>query len=104
MLQMYARKRVEVVIEKPALPRLLDLLEAAGVKGYTVLPALAGKGRTGTWSRDGQVGEHGTMMTLICITSEERLAQLMEDVFPLVARQLGILSVTDCQVVRGERF
>lgn len=103
-MEMHARKRVEVVIERPALPRLLNLLEAAGVKGYTVFPAVAGLGRTGPWTREGQVGEHGTMVAVLCILSQERLAKVMDEVFPLVSRQLGILVVTDCEVVRGERF
>ncbi len=39
-MQMFAKKRIEIFVEAPALHRLTDALEKAGVKGYTILPAL----------------------------------------------------------------
>ena len=48
----FPKKRLSIIIEAPFLNRLLEMLDAHDVPGYTVLPALAGKGKSGSWRRD----------------------------------------------------
>ncbi|GGB37920.1 hypothetical protein GCM10011316_07510 [Roseibium aquae] len=97
-------KRVEIIIEAPMEERLTSALERAGVKGFTVLPVLGGTGRSGRWSREGQVSRAGGMVAVICIIREERLHDLLEAAFKVVKNHIGVVSVTDCQVLRAERF
>ena len=54
-MQMHPKKRLEIFIEAPLLGRIVDRLERAGATGYSVLPVIAGAGRDGAWSTDGQV-------------------------------------------------
>ena len=96
-------KRVEIVIEAPLERRLADALERAGVTGWTVLPVLGGSGRSGRWSREGQVGRTG-MVAVVCLVGEDRVDALLEAAFRVVERQIGVVSVSDAQVVRPERF
>lgn len=84
--------------------RLTDALESAGVTGFTVLPVLGGGGRSGRWSREGQVSRAGGMVAIICIIREERLELLLDAAFKVVERHMGVVTVTDCQVLRAERF
>jgi nitrogen regulatory protein PII len=102
-MQTHKAKRVEIVIEVPLERRLTDALEKAGVTGYTVLPVLGGSGRSGRWSREGQVGRSG-MVAVICLIRPERLDPLLEAAFAVVERHIGVVSVTDCEVLRAERF
>jgi nitrogen regulatory protein PII len=102
-MQTHKAKRVEIVIEVPLERRLTDALEKAGVTGYTVLPVLGGSGRSGSWSREGQVGRSG-MVAVICLIRPERLDPLLEAAFAVVERHIGVVSVTDCEVLRAERF
>ncbi|MBS8262037.1 DUF3240 domain-containing protein [Roseibium polysiphoniae] len=97
-------KRVEIIIESPMESRLTDALSEAGVTGYTVLPVLGGSGRSGRWSREGQVSRAGGMVAVICIIREELLNGLLDAAFKVVQRHIGVVSVTDCQVLRTERF
>lgn len=103
-MQTHPKKRIELIIEAPALNRLLDLLDKAEVAGYTVLPVLAGRGRQGRWSRDGLVGVAGQMLMVVCVTSEHRVDALMAAISKFLARQIGIVTVSDCQVLRTEHF
>jgi len=48
---MHMKKRLEIIIEKPALKRAGRVLKDAGVKGYTVFPAMAGYGDNMQWQR-----------------------------------------------------
>ena len=103
-MKLHDAKRVAIIIEAPVLHRLTDAMERAGVTGYTVLPVLAGSGRSGAWSADGMVGTAGGLVQVVCIIRPDGLDQLIEHAFPLVERHIGIITVTDCQVLRPERF
>lgn len=96
-------KRVEIIIEAPMEGRLTAALVAAGVTGFTVLPVLGGSGRSGQWTREGQIGRSG-MVAVVCLIRAERLDALLDAAFAVVERHIGVVSVTDAQVLRAERF
>jgi nitrogen regulatory protein PII len=103
-MQMHQAKRVEIIIEAMMERRLTEALTAAGVTGYTVLPVSGGSGRSGEWTRAGQVGRAGGMVAVICLVRPERLDPLIEAAFAVVERHIGVVSVTDAHVIRAERF
>ncbi len=102
-MQMHRAKRVEIIIEAPMETRLTAALEAAEVTGFTVLPVLGGSGRSGRWSGAGQVGRSG-MVAVVCLIRPDRLEGLLEAAFAVVDRHMGVVSVSDCEVLRAERF
>lgn len=102
-MQTHIAKRVEIIIEAPMQRRLTEALTTAGVTGFTVLPVLGGSGRSGVWTREGEVGRAG-MVAVICLIRPERLDTLLEAAFTVVERHIGVVSVTDTQVLRAERF
>ncbi len=83
--------------------RLTEALVTAGVTGFTVLPVLGGSGRSGQWTREGQVGRSG-MVAVICLIRPERLDAMLDAAFAVVDRHIGVVSVTDTHVLRAERF
>ncbi len=102
-MQTHDAKRVEIVIEAPLERRLKDALEDADITGFTILPVLGGMGRSGRWSREGQLGRSG-MICFVCIIRPDRLDGLLQAAFEVVEPHIGVVSVTDCQVLRAERF
>lgn len=102
-MQTHDAKRVEIIIEAPMEGRLTDALAAAGVTGFTVLPVLGGSGRSGQWTREGQVGRSG-MVAVVCLVAPERLDGLLDAAFAVVQRHIGVVSVADVQVIRPTRF
>ncbi|WP_305988269.1 P-II family nitrogen regulator [Roseibium sp. MMSF_3544] len=103
-MEMNDAKRVEIIIEAPMETRLTDTLDEAGVTGYTILPVMGGSGRSGRWSREGQVSRAGGMVAIICIIRPDRLEVLLEAAFEVVERHIGVVTVSDCSVLRAERF
>lgn len=103
-MKTHAAKRVAIIIEEPMEKRLTAAIEEAGVTGYTILPVHGGSGRSGRWSREGQVGRAGGMSQVICVIRPDRLDGLLESVFSVVERHIGVVTVTDCEVLRAERF
>ncbi len=103
-MQTHKAKRVEITIEAVMQNRLTDALHEAGVTGFTILPVLGGSGRSGDWTREGQVGRAGGMVQVVCIIRPERLDALLDAAFAVVERHIGVVCVTDCDVLRAERF
>jgi hypothetical protein len=103
-MKTHQAKRVAIIIEAPMRRRLEKAFDAAGVTGYTVAPVLGGSGRSGRWTSEGEVGLSGGMVQFICIIRAERLDSLLDAAFDLVENHIGIVTVSDCEVLRAERF
>ncbi|RXH19557.1 P-II family nitrogen regulator [Bradyrhizobium guangzhouense] len=103
-MQTFAKKRVEILIERPLLKRLTEELARTGVSGFSVVPLAAGRGQAGQWESDGQIGDAAGMFALWCIVDAGRLDGLLQAVFAIVSQQVGLVSVSDVEVVRPERF
>ena len=103
-MQTHNAKRVAIIVESPMQRRLTDAIEASGVTGYTVVPVIGGSGRSGAWTAEGQVSRAGGMVQVICVIRPERLDDLLKYVFEVVKRHIGVVTVSDCQVLRAERF
>lgn len=103
-MEMHKAKRVEIIIEAMMERHLTDALVRAGVTGFTVLPVSGGSGRSGRWTREGQVGRASGMVAVICLVRPERLSRLLDVAFAVVERHIGVINVTDAKVLRAERF
>ncbi|EAU39864.1 nitrogen regulatory protein P-II (GlnB, GlnK) [Fulvimarina pelagi HTCC2506] len=103
-MQKHEAKRVEIMIETVMLRRLTEALQSADVTGWSVLPVLGGSGRSGTWSREGQISRGTGMVQVVCLIRPEKLEPLLEAVYLVVERHIGVISVSDVKVLRAERF
>lgn len=103
-MQTHKAKRVSIIIERVMSRRLTEAMSKAGVTGYTVLPVLGGSGRSGEWSRSGQVSAAGGMVQVLCVVSPDKVDSLLDAAFAVVDRHIGIVSINDCEVIRPERF
>ncbi|MGF1465768.1 MAG: P-II family nitrogen regulator [Sandaracinaceae bacterium] len=102
-LPLHPRKKLELIIDRPHLPRYLRLLEQRGVNGYTVLPALGGRGTRGEW-KDGGLTDAADRVVVVAVLSEPTLEVLMLDLDALFEDFPGIVFVSDVEVLRAERF
>lgn len=97
------RKKLELVIEETQADDVIAWLGARGVKGYTVLPTIAGSGRHGARGLDPISGTGGNVY-LFAVMNEDAAARLMQSFvadFPYLA---GIAILSDVTVIRAERF
>ncbi|MFP4207746.1 MAG: P-II family nitrogen regulator [Wenzhouxiangella sp.] len=102
-MQTHSASRIEIIIEQPALRALTRQLDRAGVKGYTVLPVFGGHGQSGPWTAEGEIGSAGGMVAVLTMVSPERAEGVLDSVFEVVSRHIGLVSVSECRVVRPER-
>ena len=103
-MQTFAKKRLEIVIEHPARKGLCAILDAQKVTGYSIVPVISGSGQYGPWEEAGQVTSAEGMVMLVCIVDPAQSERVLEAVYPYVQTRKAILTISDVQVVRGERF
>ncbi|MCC5989255.1 MAG: transcriptional regulator [Pararhodobacter sp.] len=103
-MQMHEARRVEVIIEAVMEKQVIRALKEAGVTGFTILPVLGGSGRSGQWTREGNVGRASGMIAVICLIAPARLDALLEALFPVLNDHIGVVSVTETSILRAERF
>jgi hypothetical protein len=44
------------------------------------------------------------MVVVVLVVGAEAVSGLMDAIYPLISRQIAIVTVSDVQVIRGERF
>lgn len=103
-MQTFHRKQLTIISEAPLVRRLTNLLDECGVTGYTLFPALAGKGTQGQWDRDAWTGNAGRMVMIVSIMDDERAEKVNASIFKVIERQIGIITWSDVEVLRGTRF
>ena len=103
-MQTYPKKRMEIIVETPIAKQITALLERKGVRAYTVIPTLRGLGQQGFWSGEGQVGTVGQMVMILAVTTEERMGTLLDDLHAQLQRHFGYVTISDCDVMRSDRF
>jgi len=103
-METFKKKRIEIVIESLVLKRLLEVFHNQGVTGYTVFSAQAGSGMSGPWQAEGVLGGTSELRVVFCIIDESRVDDVLKPVFELVSRHIGIVTISDVEVVRGDQF
>ena len=101
---MHDKRRLELIIENMALPRACNVLEEAGLTGYTVVPAVAGYGSSARWKGVDDLSDTREMAVVIAIGDDERVTRALREIHSLLEAHVGVLSVSTVQVLRSERF
>lgn len=97
------RKKLIAIVETPHLNRLIDLLRACGVTGFTVIDGREGSGLSGDWSRADMLAAT-EMKVVFSVMKPETAEAVFEKAEPFFQRYPGIIYAHDVEVVRGERF
>ena len=103
MIQTVSRKRIEILVDTPLLPRVVAQLKAVDISGWSVIHVDSGGGRAGEWQHDDVTGASAKTIVL-AIASEAKTSGLIEAIAPLLDSYGMLLTIGDVQVVRGERF
>ncbi|MBC6403903.1 MAG: hypothetical protein GDA35_09845 [Hyphomonadaceae bacterium] len=103
-MQMHSKKRLELMIEKPAIKRACRILEGAGVKGYTVVPAVGGYRDGQSWTRGVDISSANDTLVIISIMDEGIVEKCIRDLEELISIHTGFLSLSDVTVIRDDMF
>ena len=101
---MFAKKRLELIIEKPAFKRACRVFEDAGVKSYTAFSAFAGYSGGTRWQRGTDLSASQDMIMLIGVMDKEIVEKVIDDLENLIGSHIGLLNISDVTVLREEKF
>lgn len=104
MAKTVIRKKTEVLVDMPLLARIEKFAAAAGINIYTVLPTRGGSNESGRWFDDRVTGGAGTKVVFAAISSEAKSDQLIEALEPLLDSYGIIVTRSDVEVIRSEKF
>ncbi|WP_207537613.1 P-II family nitrogen regulator [Sabulicella rubraurantiaca] len=100
---LHARKRIEIVVEAKRADDVTELLDRLGATGWTVLPVAQGRGRQGI-RQSGDLSGVLDNVLILCIGSAGLAERVLAAREELLGARPAIVSVSECQVLRGERF
>ena len=97
-------KKLEIVVEGAYQEFVIDLLERAGVSGYTVLHNLSGKGAHGSHEAHLMFNEDSVLIMVITAVPERLVEPIMEGLTPFFNKHMGVVFTSDIQVTRMQKF
>jgi nitrogen regulatory protein PII len=97
------RKKVEIVVEAARLAKRLEMIEALGDTGHTVIPEAAGTGHRGVRD-EAHVSDVFRNALIIVIATQDVVLRIVEAVHKLLKNYAGIIYVSDVYVVRDDHF
>ncbi len=103
-LNLYDMKKVEIIVKGEDLDFVIDLIEKAGVNGYTILHNLSGKGSHGFHEGHLIFNEEDVLVMVISVMPEEKVFAILEGITPFLNRHSGVVFISDVKVSRLEKF
>lgn len=103
MVTTVQRKRIEILVDTPLVPRVIRLIKDVDISGWSVIKIASGGGRDGRWDHDEVTGAAAKSIVLM-IASQEKADLLADKVAPLLESHGLLITIGNVEVVRGERF
>jgi PII-like signaling protein len=102
-MQLFAKRKMEVIVEAPAHRLVTDIFDRHGASGYTVLTAQSGRGLTGPW--DAQPVTLARQQVMVVAVLDDGLVEpILADIHDLFADYHGIVYLSTVEVLRAGRF
>lgn len=101
--RLHPKKRVEIVVEAARAPAVIEAIDRAGARGYTVVPNVSGKGNRGVRD-EAHFSDVFRNVLIIVVAAEDIASRVVERSQALLEDYAGIVVVSDVEVVRDEHF
>ncbi len=97
-------KKLEIILDGEHLEFATDLLERAGVKGYTIINNLSGKGSHGFHEGHLMFNEDDVLVMIIAAVPEDLVNPIIQGFSPFYNEHSGVVFISDIQVTRMGKF
>jgi len=103
-LKQSGMKKLEIIVQGEHQDFVIDLLDRAGVTGYTVFHNLSGKGSHGTHEGHLMFSEEDVLVMIISAVPEALVGPILEGLTPFFNKHMGVVLTSDIQVTRLGKF
>jgi nitrogen regulatory protein PII len=97
-------KKLEIILDGEHRGFATDLLDRAGVKGYTIVNNLSGKGAHGFHAGHLMFNEDDVLIMIIAAVREDLVEPILQGFAPFFNEHSGVVFVSDIQVTRMVKF
>lgn len=97
-------KKLEIILEGEHKEFATDLLDHAGVKGYTIINNLSGKGSHGFYEGHLMFNEDDVLIMIIAAVPPSLVEPILEGFAPFYQEHSGVVFISDIQVTRLVKF
>ena len=97
-------KKLEIILEGEHKEFATDLLDHAGVKGYTIINNLSGKGSHGFHEGHLMFNEDDVLIMIIAAVPPSLVEPILEGFAPFYQEHSGVVFISDIQVTRLVKF
>ena len=97
-------KKLEIILEGEHQEFATDLLDRIGVKGYTIINNLSGKGRHGFHDGHLMFNEDDVLIMIIAAVPEQLVNPILQGFAPFYNEHSGVVFISDIQVTRLVKF
>nr|BAL53662.1 nitrogen regulatory protein P-II [uncultured Aquificae bacterium] len=103
-VKLHEMKKVEIIVRGEDLEFVLDLLEKAGVSGYTIFHNLSGKGSHGFHEGHLLFNEEDTLVMVVSVMPDKIVEAVLEGITPFLNKHSGVVFVSSVMVSRLAKF
>ena len=103
-LKMNPLKKLDIILEGEHQEFATDLLDRAGVTGYTIINNLSGKGRHGFHEGNLMFNEDAVLIMIIVAVPTDLVEPILEGFAPFFNKHTGVVFISDIQVTRLVKF
>ena len=97
-------KKLEIILEGEYEAFATDLLDRIGVKGYTIINNISGKGSHGFHDGHLMFNEEDVLIMIIAAVPEALVAPILQGFAPFYNEHSGVVFISDIQVTRLVKF
>jgi nitrogen regulatory protein PII len=97
-------KKLEIILEGEYQEFATDLLDRIGLKGYTIINNLSGKGSHGFHDGHLMFNEDDVLIMIIAAVPEQLLNPILQGFAPFYNEHSGVVFISDIQVTRMVKF
>jgi len=97
-------KKLEIIIEGEYQEFACDILDRLGVKGYTIINNLSGKGSHGFHDGHLLFNEDDVLIMIIAAVPEQLVNPILMGFAPFYNEHSGVVFISDIQVTRLVKF
>lgn len=103
-LNLNAVKKLEIIVEGEHQEFITDLLERAGITGFTIVNNLSGKGSHGFHEGHLMFNEDEVLIMIISAVPEDAVEAILSGLTPFFNKHSGVVFISDIQVSRLMKF
>jgi nitrogen regulatory protein PII len=97
-------KKLEIILEGEHQAFVKDVLDRAGVTGYTIFNNLSGKGSHGFHEGHLMFNEDDVLIMFVVAVPEDLVNPILEGLAPFYNEHSGVVFISDIEVTRLVKF